>query len=69
MKKSTEFELNFPSIKLTAYSRLIRDQAKKYDSHLWRHNDEGGKLRVTSSNPRVTSSIHELLVQVHDLQD
>ena len=33
MKKSTEFEINFSNMKLTAYSRLKRDQARKHDSH------------------------------------
>ena len=30
---------NFPNMKLSTYSRLTRDQARKYDSHLWRYNN------------------------------
>ena len=32
MKKSIELE--FPNMKLTNYSRLTRDEARKHDSHL-----------------------------------
>ena len=37
MKKSTEFE--FPNMKLTTYSRLTQDQARKHDSHFLPYNN------------------------------
>ena len=39
MKKPIEFRIFLANMKLTPYSRLTRDQARKHDSHLRRYNN------------------------------
>ena len=40
---------NFPTMILTAYSRLTRYWARKYDSHLWSYNDWRHRGAIISS--------------------